>query len=372
MTVGEGALVSPPFGPVLLRDRPRNRNFNYDGFVQMSALRKFVVAALPLFLCAAAPTRAQNPDQPTEELVANLAAGRVIIAIYKDALVITTIENKIEPGTLTPPIVPITNQRAGILLGASTWYSPSSRQVVENLAQDLPHVRAHTADANVPHLTTPNDPEKTAKDIEQTGLGFLTALNEAAGNIHTHLNLDPNEPLTELVLADYAPGYGAEVWQLTYTIHQEPERGDYWQTRVVRPRYTQLWPPEKKDPRTLVEIHYPADDNQTPLRDLLLAKDADLEKIRDSSPDQAAGADAILHAETDKQLVSQGLPFLKAAIAAIAKGNRTQMAIILQANNFQWLIPPPPEDRVPEKLRPEGAPTLQRPPEAPTLQKPPS
>jgi len=327
-------------------------------------------AALALVL--ALPTRAQNSDQPTEELIANLASGRVIIAIYKDALVIATIENKIEPSTLTPPMVPITNQRAGILLGASTWYSPSSRQVIENLAQDLPHVRAHTSDANVPHLATPNDPEKTAKDIEQTALGFLVALNEVAGNIHSHLNLSDTEPLTELILADYAPGYGPEVWQLTYTIHQEPERGDYWQTRVARPRYTQLWPPEKKDPHTLVEVHYPSDDNQTPLRDLLLAKDPELEKLRNSSPDQAAGADAILHAETDKQLVTQGLPFLKAAIKAIANGNRTQMAIIPQANNFQWLIAPPPEDRVPEKPRPEGAPTLQRPPEAPTLQKPPA
>jgi hypothetical protein len=329
-----------------------------------------ILAALTLLL--ALPARAQSQDQPTEELIANLASGRVIIAIYKDAIVIATIENKIEPSTLTPPIVPMTNQRAGILLGASTWYSPSSRQVVENLAQDLPHVRGRATDANVPHLATPNNPEKTATDIEQTGLGFLVALNQAAGNIHSHLNLSDTEPLAELILVDYAPGYGPEVWQLTYTIHQEPERGDYWQTRVVRPRYTQLWPPEKKEAKTLVEIHYPADDNQTPLRDLLLSKDPDLEKIRDSSPDQAAGADAILHGETDKQLVTQGLPFLKAAITAIAKGNRTQMAIIPQANNFQWIIPPPPEDRIPEKPRPEGAPTLQRPPEAPTLQKPPS
>jgi hypothetical protein len=338
----------------------------------MFPVKRFPVILGALILLFSHSTRAQNPDESSEELIANLASGRVIVAVYKDAIVITTIENKIEPGTLTPPIVPITNQRAGILLGASTWVSPASHQVVENLAQDLPHVRGRTADANVPHLATPNNPEKTATDIEQTGLGFLVALNEAAGSIHSHLDLSATEPLTELILVDYAPGYGPEVWQLTYTIHQEPLRGDYWQTRIVRPRYTQLWPPEKNEPRQLVEIHYPADDKQIPLRDLLLAKDPDLEKIRDSGPDQAAGADAILRAETDKQLVTQGLPFLKAAITAIAKGNRTQMAIIPQANNFQWLIPPPPEDRVPEKPRPEGAPTLQRPPEAPTLQKPPS
>ena len=60
------------------------------------------IAAISL-LAVAVPARAQDPDQPTEEVIANLAAGRVIIAVYKDAIVIATIENKIEPGTLTPP-----------------------------------------------------------------------------------------------------------------------------------------------------------------------------------------------------------------------------------------------------------------------------
>ena len=140
----------------------------------MSPAKRFPLILAALILFATLPTPAQNPDQPTEELVANLASGRVIIAVYKDALVITTIENKIEPGTLTPPIVPITNQKAGILLGASTWYSPSSRQVVENLAQDLPHVRARTSDANVPHLATPNDPEKTAERYRANRPGIFS------------------------------------------------------------------------------------------------------------------------------------------------------------------------------------------------------
>ena len=77
--------------------------------------KRFVLILAALTVFVASPARAQNPDQPTEELVANLASGRVIIAIYKDALVVTTIENKIEPSTLTPPIIPITNQKAGIL-----------------------------------------------------------------------------------------------------------------------------------------------------------------------------------------------------------------------------------------------------------------
>jgi hypothetical protein len=190
------------------------------------------------------------------------------------------------------------------------------------------------------------------------------------GSLHGHLDISDSEPLTELVLTDYIAGYGPEIWQLTYAIHQEPERGDYWQTRAQRPRYTQLWPPEKKVPRTIVEFHYPFDDKEAPLRDLLLAHDPRLEKIRDTSSELAAGADAIQQAGTDKQLVAQGLPFLRAAVEALGQNSRVQMAVIPQVSNFQWVIQPPPEERVapgPDKNRPEGAPTLQRPPEAPTL-----
>ncbi len=327
-----------------------------------------------LLLALLLPTPTKSQDQSSEEVLVNLSSGRVIIAVYKDAIVIATIENKIEPDTLTPPIVPISSQRAGILLGATLWLSPSSRQTLANLAHDLPHIRGRSTEAGRPHLAAPTDSEKTANDIEQTGLGLLSRLSDVAANLHNHLNLSANEPLTELILADYAPGYGPEVWQLNYTIHQEPERGDYWQTRVLRPRYTQFYPPEKKDPRTILEFHYPSDDNQTPLRDLLLAHDPRLEKLRDSSPDLAAGADAILHAETSNQPLAQGLPFLRAAIEQIATPNKIQMAVIPQTNNFQWLIPPPPEPKDPNEKsdRPPDAPTLERPPNAPTLQKPPN
>ena len=80
-------------------------------------------------------------DKPIEEIVANLAAGRVIVGVFKDGIVIGSIENSIEIGSLTPPIVPINSRRAGVLLGASEFVSPSSRQVVANLSSYLPHVR---------------------------------------------------------------------------------------------------------------------------------------------------------------------------------------------------------------------------------------
>ncbi len=43
---------------------------------------------------------AQNPsDQPGEEVIANLAAGRVVVAVVKDAILIATVENPFEAQT---------------------------------------------------------------------------------------------------------------------------------------------------------------------------------------------------------------------------------------------------------------------------------
>ncbi|MFZ0036611.1 MAG: hypothetical protein WAK91_04260 [Candidatus Acidiferrales bacterium] len=311
-------------------------------------------------------------EKPIEEIVANLAAGRVIVGVFKDGIVIGSIENSVETGSLTPPIVPMNSRRVGVLLGAAEFVSPSSRQVLAKLSHDLPHVRGDAPlSAQQPHLTGTTDILK-AGDIEQIGLGLMVRLNENASQIHSQLNFTANEPLTELVLADYIEGYGSEVWFLTYTIGQEPERGDFWNTRVHRPRYVQFWPPEKKAPRTLIEFDYPAEDKSVTLRDMLLTHDARLDKIRLSSPEMAAVADSILRGDLDKILVAAGEPYLRAAIDAIAQGNHEQIGVINFETGFEWIVAPPKEPKPPADKADQGdkPPSLERPADAPTLLKP--
>ncbi|MGC1687575.1 MAG: hypothetical protein WA734_18255 [Candidatus Acidiferrales bacterium] len=311
-------------------------------------------------------------DKPIEEIVANLAAGRVIVGVFKDGIVIGSIENSIETGSLTPPIVPINSRRAGVLLGASEFVSPSSRQVVANLSLDLPHIRGDAPlSSQQPHLTGAIDIRK-AGDLEQIGAGLMIRLNDSASQIHSQLHFSANEPLTELVLADYIPSYGPEVWFITYTIEQEPERGDFWNTRVRRPRYVQFWPPEKKDPRTLIEFDYPADTKVVTLRDMLLTHDPRLDQIRSSSPDMAAVADSILRGDLDKIFVAAGEPYMRAALDAIAQGNHQQLAVISFENGFAWVIAPPKPLKPPAEKsdQDDQRPSLQRPADAPTLQKP--
>src|ERR1700721_1044690 len=65
---------------------------------------------------------------PSEEIVANLAAGRVIVAVVKDAIIIATVENPIESQTHPPIPVQLNARRAGVLFGAVDWFSPTSDQ----------------------------------------------------------------------------------------------------------------------------------------------------------------------------------------------------------------------------------------------------
>src|SRR3989304_4802712 len=97
-----------------------------------------------------------------------------------------------------------------------------------------------------------------AGDIEVLGLAMLEALRPMTSRLHNKIDLGEDEALLELVLVGYVTDYGPEVWSVRYHIVQEPVRGDYWRTRVLRPRYTQLYPPEKGQPRTLMEVRNPA------------------------------------------------------------------------------------------------------------------
>ena len=88
-------------------------------------------------------------------------------------------------------------------------------------------------------------------------------------------------------MADYLAGYGPEVWQLTYGMKQAEQKSGYWETRVLPPTYLQFWPPEKKQPRTLVEFDYPPENAPPSLLEMLRQKDPRLEQIRNSDPQMA-------------------------------------------------------------------------------------
>ena len=308
-------------------------------------------------------TRAQQPGTPIEEIVANLAAGRVVIAVVKDAILVGTVENPIEEGTHPPIPVPIATDRFGVVLGAVDWLSPSSHQELARLDQELPHLRPELV-APTPHIGAVQGGGE-ATDIEAVGQGLLERLDQLAPQLHAKVDLPESEPLAELIVADYLPGYGPEVWQLSYGIQQEEQDNDYWTTRVLRPTYLQFWPPEKGLPRTLVEFAYPPDNPPPTLLDLLRHHDPRLEKITASDPKMAEVVNRFLHGESNKITSVDATQFLRAALDAIAPPNAPEtMALITEEDGFSWILAPSPEPKSPlvPQARPEGAPTLMGPP----------
>lgn len=324
------------------------------------------IACFAAALCGTAPRALaqEEPGQRQEEVVANLAAGRVVIVVLKDAILIGTAENPVEAQTRVPAPVQLAGLRVGVLLGAVDWFSPSSHQEVARLDKELPHLRVATLFSNTPHLQQEQSGQE-AVDIQSIGQGLFDRLREPAARLHTEIHWPENEPFVELLIAGFLPNYGPEVWQVTYGLRQLPAHGDFWDTRVQRPRYLQIWPPDKGQPHALMEFRYPAGEASPSLVDLLRQKDPRLEKICAADPQMKEVAEHLLAGETPKIPAADAVPFFRAALEAITPPNaRATVSIMRAEKGFEWILAPPPEPKKPEeeKQREPGAPTLVKPP----------
>jgi hypothetical protein len=315
---------------------------------------------------AAFRTKAQEiANQPQDEIVANLAAGRVVIAVVKDAILIGTVENAIEAETRPPTPVELSGNRAAIMLGPVEWVAPASRVELAQFNRELPHLRSQAPASRAPRLAQGAEGNE-ASDIESIGQGLLERLSEVARGLHNRITLPSNEPLAELVIADYLPAYGPEVWQMSYGLEQLQQHGDYWDTRVERPKYLQFWPPEKGQPHTLVEFHYPPEQPSRSLLELLRMKDPRLEKLCVADQKMKEVADRFVAGESGKLGAAETTAFLRAALNVIAPDARQTMATVGRESGFAWVLKPPAEPKGPtlqrEPQRPEGAPSLLHPP----------
>jgi len=302
---------------------------------------------------------AQDSSTPTDETVANLAAGRVIIAVVKNAILVATVENPIEAETRPPTPVLLAGDKLGVLLGPVFWWSPNSKIEFASLDTELPRLHSHLI-ANSPHLQAEQGGEE-ATDMEGIGQGLLERLNDVAQNLHGKVDLPPNEPLLQLVVADYLAGYGPEVWQLKFGMKQEEGQSGYWTTRVLRPTYLQFWPPEKGQPRTLIEFSYPPESASQSVLDLLRDKDPRLEKIVSSDPKMADAAAHFLQGDSNKIPSEDATQFLRAALDATAPpAARETLAMITEDKGCDWILPPPPEAKtnLQQTERPADAPSL--------------
>jgi hypothetical protein len=194
---------------------------------------------------------------------------------------------------------------------------------------------------------------------------MLELLRPLVGDLHHNLNLAPDEPLVELLLADYVENYGPEIWSLRYRIHQENLGNDFWDTRIERPSFYQLYPPEKGSARTFIESQYPPDLPQIGMAARLAQDDPTVARIRDASTEADQALRAINDGHSDKAAGPPVADFLRGVLPALV-GDQSGLVLgeIDAKRGFQWILPPaempPPPSQTDTKPVEPGAPTLRK------------
>ena len=324
----------------------------------MNLGRCSALALLILYLCATPGVRAQDQD---DEIVATLAGGRIIVHGTREDLTFAVINEPIENGNITPRVVSLDSHHVGVLLGSSEWRIPAEPNPIR---LDKQLTRISTAD---PKYAGSYNGE-SEPDLETIGVAFLEKLTPLAARLHHKLEFPPDQPLFELVIIGFGPrDYGSEVWTVEYKMTQSmiASRGDFWQTRVLRPRFEQIYPPEKKEPRKLVETCYPGACKGPTLQQLLEGGYPALDKLVSADPKTTKAVDLIMKGQAQKAVTTDFAPFLRAAIPVLYPGQHFVVGTFEEQHGFQWLVPPDePVEKAQkgqdDKNRPADAPTLRR------------
>lgn len=316
-----------------------------------------LAASFLLFFFALAPSAPAQED----EIVANLAGGRLIILVARDTIVFGAIDHPLEATSVPPRVAEVDKSHVGIFFGASEWQSPASPRPIR-LDLDRPVVGVEQDK----RYRQPGDPET---DLEQLGMGYLEKLRPLVAQLHTPIDLKPDEPLLSIVLIGYGPqNYGPEAWLVEYHIeqHQVGREQNYMQTRILRPHFTQLYPPEKHEAHTLVEVRFPDNLPGIPLLGLLQQSDPPVAAVRSAEARFGKVADLIEHGQSPKANPADATDFLRVILPILAGKAPFFEATIGEDTGFRWVVPPSeprPKTKAPEdKDRPPEAPTLRRKP----------
>jgi|GEM_PF-1031346 len=331
------------------------------GFLLLPTLAALLIFAFPprLFSQDDLPPS----DRNGQEIVANLCAGRVVIGVAKDGIVVATLENRIEPDTLPPMIVPVSSRRVAVLLGAADWWLPDENRELVSLYQELPDLPSARGIPQSPHLesSASEGAGSEAMGLERIANRLRARLSFVAERIHGDLNLRPHFPLLQMLLIDYARDYGPEVWLVKYSVEQQPEQGYFWQTDILPPHYTQLWPPAKGQTRGLIEVSYP---DEPTITSLIAGGNPRMAQAISATPGMKEVSSAILEGKIQKQSAVEVAEFLRTCLSA-ARVPQARMveAELNRRNGVGWFIRPPVEAKAAgsEKARPPGAPTLRGP-----------
>ncbi len=154
---------------------------------------------------------------------------------------------------------------------------------------------------------------------------------------------------------------------MEYRITQQllTSQENFWQTRILRPRFTQIYPPEKHAPKTLVETVFPSDAQGPTLQTLLEGNDPRFSGFR-SDVKLSKALDLIIKGQAQKVDPSDAAELLRAEVPLLYPKQNFFLGKMEDQRGFAWILPP--EEPV-EKADKDDK---NRPPEAPSLRKRPN
>jgi hypothetical protein len=313
----------------------------------------FLTASVALFGVPRAVMAQQG--EHGDEIVANLAGGRVIIHVARDQIIFAAIDQPLETNSVPPRVLSVDAGHIGVLLGASEWRGTADPKPVR-LDKDFPHVTPGNSKYAY-------NPEEAAPDLETMGVAFLERLRPLVTQLQHKIEFKPDEALLEVVVIGYARDYGPEVWTIEYRIQQEQisTRGEFWQTRLLRPRFTQLYPPEKKEAKTIVEVRYPPTMEGPTLQQLIEGNFPDIDDVAKRDPKFVKVVESIDKGQANKADAQSSTDFMRAILPIVA-GKSPFMLGTMTERGFNWILAPsePVEKAQDDKNRPAEAPTLHR------------
>jgi hypothetical protein len=325
-----------------------------------SARRCWRLSLLFLVLCFVVilPCFSQNQERE-DEIVANLAGGRAIVHVARDVIIFAAIDNPVEKNSIPPRVLDLDATHIGILFGASEWRIPADPKPVR-LDRNFQRVSGRD-----PHYQAA--PGEAESDLETLGTAFLEKLRPLVSQLHHKLDFAPDEPIFQVVIIGDAPNdYGPEVWVVEYRIEQEQiaTRGDYWQTRILRPRFTQLYPPEKRAPHTIVESRYPPEEKGPTLAELIQGNDPRITHLGSGDQRFSKVLDSLRVGQAQKAVPLDSADFMRAVLPLIAGDAPFILGTMEERRGLDWIVPPqePVEKVEQDKNRPPDAPTLRRTP----------
>jgi hypothetical protein len=297
-----------------------------------------------------------------DEIVANLAGGRVVILVARDTILFGAIDHAIEATGVPPRVAALGPEHVGILLGTSEWQIPAQPRPIR-LDKEVPEI-------HLPPKNVYRPPDSGEPDLEAIGVAYLEKLRPLVSQLHHKIDIKPDDPLFEIVLIGYPREYGPEVWLLDYHVEQELVGGnnEYWQTHILRPRFTQLYPPEKHQAKTIVETFFPADQQAVPLMGLIQSNDRRIAQIRNSDSKFAKVVELLERGQGNKANPDDSANFLRAVLPVLAGKATFIEGKMDDTAGFQWIVPPdepaekPSQTKQQDKDRPPDAPTLRRKP----------